>query len=115
MVSIWRLGSVAGFVTFGLTRKNDTVDQRLNELQNRRLHEIEILNVDLSRVQARPGACDTATAFPGLFAAHDLYAVRKETLGGCSMHFAELIEKRMGLAVSACVRLVRSHLDLRKA
>jgi len=49
----------------GLTRKNDTVDQRLNKLQNRRLHEIEILNVDLSRVQARPGACDTATVSPG--------------------------------------------------
>jgi hypothetical protein len=25
----------------GLTRKNDTVDQRLNELQNRRLHELK--------------------------------------------------------------------------
>ena len=31
----------------------------MNELQNRRLHEIEILNVDLSRIQARPGARDT--------------------------------------------------------
>jgi hypothetical protein len=99
------------------------MDQRLNELQNRRLHEIEILDVDLGRVQARPGACDTATVFPGLFAAHDLYAVRKETLGGgsgtplggcCSMHFAQLIEKRMGLAVSVCVRLISSHLDLRR-
>jgi hypothetical protein len=32
----------------------------------------------------------------------------------CGMHFAEIIEKRMGLAVSVCVCLIRSHLDLRE-
>jgi hypothetical protein len=70
-------GKRSGVCDVGLTRKNGTVDQRLNELQNRRLHKIEILNVDLSRIQARPGTCDTATVPSGLFAAHDLYAVRK--------------------------------------
>jgi len=30
------------------------------------------------------------------------------------MHFAQIIEERMVLAVSVCVRLIRSQLDLRK-
>jgi hypothetical protein len=68
------------------------MDQRLNEFQNRRLNKIEILNVDLSRVQARPGAGDAAAVAPGLFAAHDLHAVRKQAaLCGGSMHFAQII------------------------
>jgi len=72
----------------------------LDELQNPRGREIEILNVDLSRVQARPGACDTTTVCPGLFTAYNLHAVREGTLG-CSRYFAELLEKRMRWAVSA--------------
>ena len=79
----------------------------------------------LTSVAYRPGRVPATQQqlLPGLFAAHDLYAVRKETLGGssgtplggcCSMHFAQLIKKRMGLAVSVCVRLIRSHLDLRR-
>ena len=115
MVSIWRLGSVSRVCDVGLTRKNGTVNQRLNELQNRRLHQIEILNVDLGRIQARPRTRDTATVPPGLFAAHDLDAVRKQApLCGGGMHFAQIIEKRMGLAVSVCVRFLRSHLDLQR-
>ena len=41
--------------------------------------EIEILNIDLGCVQARSGACDTTTVCLGLFAAHNLHAVREET------------------------------------
>jgi len=51
----------------------------LDELQNHRALEIEILNVDLGRVYARAGACDTTTACTGLFTAHNLHAVHKET------------------------------------
>jgi hypothetical protein len=66
----------------------------LYELQNQRALKIEILNVDLGRVEARPGACDTTTVSPGLFAAHNLHGVREETLGR-NGYFGELFEKRM--------------------
>jgi hypothetical protein len=52
------------------------------------------LNVDLGRVQARPGACDTTAVFPGLFTAHNLHGVREETLGR-NGYFGKLFEKRM--------------------
>ena len=74
----------SGVGDVGLTRNNGArVDQGLDELHNRRPHEIEILNVDLGRVHTRPGACDTTTVCLGLSTAHDLHAVREETLG-CS-------------------------------
>jgi hypothetical protein len=79
----------------GLTRNNSArVDQRQDELQNRRGDEIEILSVDLGGVHARPRACDATTVCLCLSAAHDLHAVREEILR-CSRIGAELIEKRM--------------------
>jgi hypothetical protein len=72
----------------------------LDELQNRRLHEIEILNVDLGRVHARPGAGDTTTVCLGLLTAHDLHAV-PEDLDLSRRYGAELLEKRMRQPVIA--------------
>ena len=47
MGSIWRAGIVLGSVTLG---SRATTAPKLDELQNQRALEIEILNVDLSRV-----------------------------------------------------------------
>jgi hypothetical protein len=93
--AIARPGSAKGSATLGLTRNNSArVDQGYDELHNRRGHEIEILNIDLGRVHARPGACDTTTICLGLFTADDLHAVREE-LGLSRRYGAEFLEKRM--------------------
>src|SRR6476660_3208752 len=94
MGSIWRAGIVMGSVTLGsrATTAPKLIKGWTNFTTSGR--EIEILNVYLSRVQARPGACDTTTVCLGLFTAHNLHAVREETLG-CSRYLAELLEKRM--------------------
>src|SRR5262249_22474967 len=85
-------GNGKGVGDLGLTRNNGArVDQGYDELHNRRGLEIEILNVDLGRVHARPGACDTTTVCLGLFTAHDLHAVREDL--GFSRYGAELLEK----------------------
>jgi hypothetical protein len=90
MTSTWR----AGRPTASAINNGARVDQGQDELQNRRDHEIEILNVHLGRIHAGPGACDTTTVCLGLFAAYDFRAVREETFG-CSRYGAEPLEKRM--------------------
>ena len=63
-----------------------------------------IVNVDLGRVRARPGACDTTTVCLGLFTAHDLHAVREDL--GFSRYGAELLVEAqirgMGLGHLVC-------------
>jgi hypothetical protein len=69
------------------------VDERKEALHNARGLDTDILNVDLGRVHAGPGACDTATVCLGLFTAHDLHAVHEDL--GLGRYGAELLEKRM--------------------
>ena len=103
---------VGGVGDIGFARHDrPRVDQGQDELQNRRGHEIEILNVDLGRVHARPDACAATTACVGLLAAHDLGAVGEETLGR-SRYGAEFLEKWMREPVGARARRVACHLDL---
>jgi hypothetical protein len=85
LVGVWKRFSHLGFPKrggvgdVGLTRKDGThVNQGSDELRNRRLHEIEILNANLRRVQARPGTCDTQ---PSVYRTR-LDALREEILGG---------------------------------
>jgi hypothetical protein len=75
-------GNGKGIVNFGLTRNNCArVDQGHDELHDRCRLEIEVLNVDLGRVHARPSARDTTTVCVGLSTADDLHAVREDILG----------------------------------
>ncbi len=84
------LGKRGGVPDVGLTSKNGTVNQRLNELQNRRLHEIEILNVDLRRVQARPRTRNTATV-ASVCLPHTIFTLYEQTFARRgSMHFAKI-------------------------
>src|SRR5262249_61891153 len=82
----WKRDELAGALRnlgwvgeIGLAPDNGArVDQGYEEFRDLRRQAGEILNVDLGRVHARPGACGTAAVRLGLSAAHDLHAVHEE-------------------------------------
>lgn len=64
---------------FGLAPNNGArVDQGYEKFRDLRRLTRDILNVDLGRVHARPGACGTAAVRLRLSAAKDLHAVHEE-------------------------------------
>jgi len=98
---------------FGLAPNNRArVDQGYEEFRDLRRLTGDILNVDLGRVHARPGACGTAAVRLGLSAAHDLHAVHEELglrrYGGGGEQFAE----RMRETVTCRARRIFGHFDL---